>query len=384
MPLEYQLIVMGPAINECVDPLNAELLAAISLLGLDESISLRIMRSGGQRDIDWDGIPVALWFGSKQPCKQEDLTLLDVCLRENIAIFPVVHDLREFQEEVPSQLHAINGHELGKLGLIDGILAALRLTRRQRKVFISYKRDDASGVANQLFEELIRRNYWVFLDTVSVEPGVDFQETLWARMADVDLLIFLDTPGALTSQWVHQELARAHDLALGVLQLVWPGQKRTKGTELCDYINLADVDFEIGRHGKDNRLATGIALDIVNKAEHARIASLGKKRIRIVSNIVDQATSAGLTCTVHPVGSIDFYRNGNKVGAAIPVLGTPDAPLIHEKEDEYSQAVLPGYRAIYNGLGVDPEWARHLDWLNDHHLLKTEQVDLIEDWLVTL
>ncbi|MEM7391306.1 MAG: toll/interleukin-1 receptor domain-containing protein, partial [Verrucomicrobiota bacterium] len=256
--------------------------------------------------------------------------------------------------------------------------------RTQRKVFISYRRDDATGVANQLFEQLSHRGYWVFLDTASIDSGVDFQDALWARMADVDLLVFLDTPRALSSRWVYQELARAHNLGLGVLQLVWPGHSRTRGTELCDVIELQNSDFEDSRPERLSRLLPACIDRAAERAEKARIISLGKKRSRIVSDMVDKVEEAGLDAAVNPVGPITIFRNRMEVGAAIPFVGVPDAPSIQQQERGLRPEELKRYRGIYNGLGIDPEWSDHLGWLNEHHNLRTEQVDQIEDWLKTL
>ncbi len=159
-------------------------------------------------------------------------------LVRGFSLFPVVEDLTRYSRCVPPELLPINGQiwDLARVG--SDIMRGFRLSRRWRQVFISYRRSESTGVAHQLFHELNERGFRVFLDTASVDGGADFQKALWSRMADVDLVILLDTPGALSSNWVYQELNRAHDLGMGVVQLIWPGHARTKGTELSFQCSL--------------------------------------------------------------------------------------------------------------------------------------------------
>jgi hypothetical protein len=88
--------------------------------------------------------------------------------------------------------------------------------------------------AVQIYHGLDERTWGVFLDTHSITRGVNFQDNPWDQMANADLLLLLDSPGVVSSYYVQQELARAHDLGMGVLQLIWPTQTRTPGTEFCE------------------------------------------------------------------------------------------------------------------------------------------------------
>ena len=55
---------------------------------------------------------------------------------------------------------------------VSAILARAGVTSVDRRVFISYRRVETEPIAGQLFESLTRLNFGVFLDTVSVDPGV--------------------------------------------------------------------------------------------------------------------------------------------------------------------------------------------------------------------
>jgi hypothetical protein len=85
------------------------------------------------------------------------------------------------------------------------------LLRERRRLFISHRRADTSGVAAQLYEALDTAGPDVFLDTHGVlRPGEPFREILWHRLADTDVAILLDSPGFLDSRWTEEGPARAN------------------------------------------------------------------------------------------------------------------------------------------------------------------------------
>ncbi len=380
--MRYQLVVLGQRGKHYRQELEDSLKDSIMKLGLDPAVYLGILDSSDS--VDWSAIPVAVWFGGIGESDPTDLSVLQRFLNERSPVFPVVSDLRHYRESVPSSLHPINGTEWNKDRLVGDILGAFRLTRRERRVFVSYRRSDSRGVAVQMFDLLSQRGWLPFLDTASVEAGREFQVSLWSRMANVDLLILLDSPNALTSQWVYEELARAHDLGLGVLQLIWPSHPRTPGTELSDHIQLEAHDFVTAPVAMESSLTSTTADRVIQQAEVTRIRSLNARRLRVVTDLVDQAQANGLTAVVHPVDGVDFLRNDRKVARAIPIVGIPDAPTIQEVERSMSEEVRLRTRLIYNGLGLDPDWRQHLEWLNARKCLGTFPADDVISWLRNL
>lgn len=304
---------------------------------------------------------------------------------------------------MPPQLKPFNGAEwltasqLPKL--VADLLRAMRLTRVQRKAFISYKRDTTLGVARQLFSELAHRGYQPFLDTASVPAAADFQETLWTRMADVDLMILLDAPGTLDSNWVYLELNRAHALSLAVLQLVWPtppGMRRqfmgSPGTEFCDRHTLDATDFTADPMSPAAELDKMVVEKIVATAEVARIRSLYYRRKKIVGEVIDQAARHCLDikhyppdATRYPSGAIELLRDSKEVGWVIPLVGLPDALAIFDHETLLKPAKdwMP-YVIAYDGLGISPNWAKHINWLNERERLAAKPIDNLEIWMGNL
>lgn len=386
--MKYQLVALGPLTSVRVTDLKSEIEARIGDLGLDPGRDFELLEAGQRGQIDWDGTPVGVWFGAQRSSDSDHLAVLTQLLTENCDIFPVVDNLQDYDQTVPSELQPIHGREWDPAHLVPDILRAFYLTRAQRQAFISYKRSESSAVALQLFDLLTQYGYRVFLDTVSVEAGADFQQTLWGKMADVDLLVFLDTKNALSSRWVHEELARAHDLGLGALQLIWPDQTRTPGTEFSDCIQLVLQDFSNGSADVADLLTNDVMKKVLTEAERSRIRSLKARRDRVVTDLVEQAHDHHLDAVIHPVeavvnpvGSIELRRSDQRIAIAIPLVGIPDAVTIQQLEKILSPTHHSVSKIVYDGLGIQPDWADHLDWLNRHHRLQTSQVTTLGSWL---
>ena len=107
-------------------------------------------------------------------------------------MLPLVEDPNHYRANVPESLHPINGLSWTDPEAPADVLRSFRLTRELRKAFISYKRSDSQPVADALYGALNARKYSAFLDTASVESGTRFQDVLWDRLADMDLVILLD------------------------------------------------------------------------------------------------------------------------------------------------------------------------------------------------
>jgi hypothetical protein len=116
--------------------------------------------------------------------------------RGAVPILPVVSDLAMVQEEIPAVLRALNCLAYSAGGaqrVATALLECAGLLPRQRRVFLSYRRDEARQAAVQLFDALSGRLFDVFLDTHGIAPAEDFQAMLWHRLCDSDVLVMLDT-----------------------------------------------------------------------------------------------------------------------------------------------------------------------------------------------
>jgi hypothetical protein len=68
-------------------------------------------------------------------------------------------------------------------------------------IFISYRREQASGVAGRLYDRLVDRfgEAQVFIDVASIEPGVDFADVITRAVASCDVLLAVIGPGWLAA-----------------------------------------------------------------------------------------------------------------------------------------------------------------------------------------
>lgn len=142
-------------------------------------------------------------------------------------VLPVIDSAPE-AALLPTALARFNAFQTGiwgsawSAGLVDEVLSLGWQRRRERRVFISYKRSDSGPVARQLYDALTGRGYIVFLDDISIGKGLDFQGELKWWLNDADVLLVLVTPGFGNSKWCMQEINSAKSGGIGVLGLQWP------------------------------------------------------------------------------------------------------------------------------------------------------------------
>src|SRR5262249_47939324 len=129
--MKYQIFILGPAQSQFRTAFTTALEQGVTDIGLDYTADVEVL--GAKDQIDWDGTPIALWFGNGNRPDQQDLEMLDDILNEHMPVFPVVEDLDHYRELVPSSLHRINAHlwksdaPVGLTTLVGNILGVLRL-----------------------------------------------------------------------------------------------------------------------------------------------------------------------------------------------------------------------------------------------------------------
>jgi hypothetical protein len=389
--IRYEVILMGPSVPIWKDSLTVELKRAFEVRMLDPDLFLGIRTSQEFSD-DQDGdYCVGVWMGALDATPEDsDLQTLNWMLVNQVPVFPVVDKFEDYQRKVPAALHAINGMTWESSRLTAELLAAFKLVGKIRRAFVSYRRTDSTGVAVQIFEELSRKGYEVFLDTASVPAGSHFQQALWNRMSNADLVVFLDSPNALDSTWVHQEIGRANAHGLGLLQIVWPGHTASQGTGFCDQVLLASDDFLGLVNHVDSRLSPTCIESILKSAERCRIKSLAGRR-RCLSDTANMiAEKLQLELAIHPVLPYRVTRNGTTLASLIPHIGIPDARSIQEHESDCIDPQTGTLSSdiqnvvLFDGLGMDPSSARHLQWLNERNPIQVLTALELEQWIAGL
>lgn len=301
----------------------------------------------------------AVFFGSKGFAADE--VHLRRLMRSWTPILPVVSDLKTFKKEVPEALRAINGLERDANDptlerIVSAVLELLRLIPRQRRVFLSYKRSESREVAVQLLEHLTSLQFDVFLDTHGVPPGENFQDVLWHRLSDSDVLVTLDTPTYFESRWTRHEYGRALAKSLVPLRLGWPGVAPPRRSLNSESVQLDPTDFE---GGLLTAAALGKAALAVERARSrgiaVRTAELNGAVVKAVEKIDGRFLGYGLQRAV-----VIALHNGHQI-LVYPALGVPSAEHLHAVST--ASGSVDSRAVLYSELGIEPKWQEHLKWL---------------------
>ena len=303
-----------------------------------------------------------------------EIAAINACVGRGTPIIPVVEDLLKFTETSPTEVSKFNGFQLADerdIGELAGlVLELIGLQRAKRKIFISYARADSSAIASQLRLAFMRRWYSVFLDSVSIRPGVLFQNSLKEELADSDVVIFLDSPNARGRLYVEEELAFAGNAGLGGLQVVWPGLDRAREGSLFTLMKLDRDDLDTDEQGI-TRLAPSTVMQILRKVAEERTAVQEKREQLVFTSIQAYADSKGFDAVSFLGRHIELrHRQNGRLVRLDVALGVPTSRDIERafvngapKPGGSPQDQTPQGRLVYNPLGITDAQSRHLRFL---------------------
>src|SRR3546814_2478396 len=108
-----------------------------------------------------------------------------------------------------------------------------------------------------------------------IRPGDPFQDVLWHRLVDSDVMVMLDTPTYFDSRWTRQEIGRARAKEIQVLRVIWPEHTPKKLTDLAETIYLDPKELE----GPDGPIVAQTADTIVLQVERLRSRKNGRAHV---------------------------------------------------------------------------------------------------------
>jgi hypothetical protein len=298
-------------------------------------------------------------------------TLLDELRSDSVVVLPVVRSLDDFGKQVPPALCGVNGLELDDVDcafehVCAVVLQQFRLLRKERRLFISYRRSDSTPIASQLYAALDARGFDVFLDTNGVPPGADFQDVLWQRLADSDVVVLLDTDGFSESRWTQEELAKANTTNVQILHLLWPGRPERADSAFSVFRQLRAEEFASSDSGPNGTLTQEAVAQIAVDVEGLRARAIAARHRFLVDSFCDAASAVGLIATVQPNRKI-IVSGGRNPLVAVPVVGVPNAELLHEEVVGFPEPELKEplqLWAIFDERGLLPRTLTHLAWLS--------------------
>lgn len=351
----YQLVVLGDPPADQITELErtiADMVWAFGLrLGHDVAWVIKPQDLQLQQKVSTS----AIFFGGQDASQNHLRTLLD----KNIPIVPVVSDRTRVQDEIPVVLRSLNclSYQDGSQRLATALLECAGLLPRQRRVFVSYRRNEASQAALQLFDQLSARLFDVFLDTHGIAPAEDFQIALWHRLCDSDVLIMLDTPGYFESRWTSAEFGRALAKGISVLRIAWTEVTASKRTSTANSINLVKEDIDSATGCLTDETITRICLQV----EALRSQSHAVRSLNLVSLLRGGIERIGGSVTGVGVNKSVYIQLADGRDVVVhPIVGVSTSTTLHEamkNSPECSTAV------VFDHVGLHPNWIEHLDWL---------------------
>jgi hypothetical protein len=290
-------------------------------------------------------------------------------VRTSAPIIPTIGAGGEFGAHIPDFLQAANGlrrrnDDPEMTELAAAMLECVGLLRRQRRVFVSYRRAESRAAALQLHDLLTSRGFDVFLDTHDIRPGDPFQDVLWHRLCDSDVMVMLETLTYFDSRWTRQEIGRARAKEIHVLRVVWPEHKPSKMTDLAETIYLEQAEIE----GPDGPIVAETADAIVLGVERLRSRSIAARYMSITGRLRADVEKIG--ASLEGIGAhraIAIRLLDDRIIWAYPVVGVPTAEILNDvaekarRADHRETPVL-----VYDHIGIREAWSAHLKWLDEN------------------
>ena len=384
---KYQLILLG-TLDELSKKVIALFLQKINELKLSEKSFSFITESNFYKDYTGNQPAFTVYFGDKNGDFQ-NLDILQRLIKDGTMILPVFYEEESFKKHIPCNIHGQNGllyNDGDENKIVSLAMESFELLRSSRKVFVSYKRNESSSVAIQLYEALEKNNFDVFLDTHSIKKGEPFQDELWHRMTDCDVIVLLNTKDFLDSKWCKEEIAEANAKQIGVVQLIWPDHSLESSAEICFPIQLNKEDFEdeiYSDKGK-SKLRMEFIQKLVQIVESVRARNLAARQDNLITEFTNSARKFGKTVCLQPQRFITEEIGENKRRLFIPTVGIPQSincNQSYELKNQITEYDVDAIYLIYDDLRIRNKWLKHLDWLNNYLEVKTIKKQSFEQWL---
>lgn len=382
MTTTYGVQVFQSGRDDDVDRLRQAVAAELEALGLHRDVAVAVAEASPP-----EGSPaVGLFLGGPDAVTDGSLREpVEACLASGVVVIPVVENLHEFHAQVPAYLAHANGVEWATLeqlpGLVRLLLEELGIEETQRRVFISHKRDDGLGAAEQLHDTLSHHGFRPFIDRFAVRVGQGVQAEIADALEDHAFLLLLETPLAHTSEWVFDEVDYALSHAMGVLILRWPGEPPpVPGSQGLPRIDLAADEIVPDAHGYDTLTEAGLSR-IVSEVEAAHAWGLARRRRLIIRSIEEAAVSAGAqSCTPLP----SWRLHVQQADRSTIVGSTPRLPTARDLQalDEAAKAEAddPSRLLVHSARALRPDLREHLHWVAGDREITVMPENAIGGW----
>lgn len=357
----YYLAILGSPPDGFVEEFHEVLKAKLAVLSLNLGV-----------EVDWyAGMPeeyrvadgkctAALCF----PFPDGQDRYITKMMKDGVPVIPVASTLGHLVDEFPPSISILNGLGLDATDvptIVNCLLECASLLPRQRRVFLSYRRTESTSAALQLYASLSERLFDVFLDTHEILPGEHFQEVLWQKLCDSDVMIYLDTPGYFDSRWTTAEFARAIFRGIPILRAGWPNVGLDDRGQFSRDLRLSKDDFLSDGASLTNeclaricRSAEDLRAEGVATRYHLLMDAFGTSLRRAQATI--EGCSLRRSITVKPMFGDPIY--------VYPALGVPTTYTLHDATLDNHPAPVA---VVYDDAGIEERrWISHMAWISDY------------------
>ncbi len=361
----YELAILGSPTDAERGVLTDTLRSMVEDFGLELGTDVLVHDGATITGRDKRAAFAATFFGAVASADQD---VAHDLVRASAPVIPTVAADCDFSSHVPDFLQSANGlkrrtddPEMAELAA--ALLECVGLLRRQRRVFVSYRRVESRAAALQLHDLLSARGFDVFLDTHDIRPGDPFQDVLWHRLVDSDVMVMLDTPGYFDSRWTRQEIGRARAKDIQIMRVIWPEHVPSRLTDMAETVYLDPAEL-VGVQGP---IAEAVAEAIVLRVERLRSRSIAARYMSITGKLRADVEKIG--ATVEGIGAhraIAVRLLGDRKIWAYPIVGVPTAEALNdvaEKARRADQGEVPVL--VYDHVGIRDAWSAHLKWLDE-------------------
>lgn len=364
MSVTYEIQVVHADRDDWLADLRRAVASELLTIGMHRSVSVDVTESAPSPLAP--SVAVAL-IG---PASRTSPTLADTlndAISQGRVIIPVVEDLGQFQAVVPKELSPFNGFEWSgdepERRLARLLFEELGIEDQDRRVFLSHKRDDGLGAAEQLHDALTHNRFVPFIDRFAIPKGADVQAHIADALESYAFLLVLETPLAYLSDWVFDEVDYALSHTMGTLILQWPGNPQTlPGSAGVPRLQLIPDEVTTDSHGYE--VLTPDALDrVIREVELAHAQGIVRRRRMLVRNVEDAARAAGARCIPLRDWSLDIsHAVGRSIVGVTPRL--PNAQDLQRLDETRAEIDTSADALLVHAARQLGQPTRgHLEWI---------------------
>jgi hypothetical protein len=258
---------------------------------------------------------------------------------------------------LPNSLRSMN--RLTDLGSADALAAdILRWIHMgaERKIFLSYRRDDTKNLADQIHNALAQRGYRIYLDRFSGSPGRFFPQEIAEELADKGCVLLLESWNLVQSRWTRWEIAFARHYHLGLMALNVDGAPHLAGPRPPDRMNVSTQSSS----GELSAQELEIAIDFI-----ARRYSINSIARRVYYEELLRRTSYSEGVAFQELGAGTYALSAHGKTALIYPSGRPGSlSELHHTAVSQALAGSLDYRILAGQhQHLPPGASRDLSWL---------------------